>query len=179
MIIGVTGYAQSGKDTVAQFLIDHHGFERVAFADPIREMLYEMDPVIPSNEDVYSLRVLVDSLGWEAAKREPEVRRLLQELGVSARLIVDENIWITVAAKKMYDPEKNYVITDVRFENEAAAVKIMGGQLWRIKRSGVGPVNEHISEMELDAIKVDQILLNNGSLEDLQELITTRMGVAV
>mgnify|MGYP006283771541 FL=1 len=43
MIIGLTGYAQSGKDTVASLLVEHYGYERVAFADKIRSFLYEMN----------------------------------------------------------------------------------------------------------------------------------------
>jgi dephospho-CoA kinase len=40
MIIGLTGYAQSGKDTVANILVENYGYQRVAFADPIRALLY-------------------------------------------------------------------------------------------------------------------------------------------
>ena len=46
MIIGLSGYARSGKDAVAQVLVSEFGFKRVAFADPIRDLLYEMDPKI-------------------------------------------------------------------------------------------------------------------------------------
>ena len=46
MIIGLTGYAQSGKDTVAQVLVDNYGFNRVSFADPIRKLLYETNPML-------------------------------------------------------------------------------------------------------------------------------------
>jgi dephospho-CoA kinase len=46
MIIGLIGYAQSGKDTVANMLVDKFDFERRAFADRIREILYEMNPMV-------------------------------------------------------------------------------------------------------------------------------------
>ncbi len=48
MIIGLTGYAQSGKDTVANILVERYGFTRVAFADKIREFLYETNPMYDS-----------------------------------------------------------------------------------------------------------------------------------
>ena len=46
MIIGLTGYARSGKDTVAQILVDKFGFTRVAFADPIRDFCYQVNPIV-------------------------------------------------------------------------------------------------------------------------------------
>jgi 50S ribosomal subunit-associated GTPase HflX len=46
MIIGLSGYAQVGKDTVANILVQHHGYKRVAFADKIRECLFALDPII-------------------------------------------------------------------------------------------------------------------------------------
>ena len=46
MIIGLSGYAQSGKDTVAKVLIEEYGFTRIAFADKIREFLYDLNPQV-------------------------------------------------------------------------------------------------------------------------------------
>jgi hypothetical protein len=72
--------------------------------------------------------------------------------------------------------EVNYVITDVRYPNEAKAIRDYdNAQIWRIKRSGVLAVNSHNSESAMDGEKVDQIFMNNGTLEDLKVLIQTRM----
>ena len=46
MIIGLSGYARSGKDTVAETLVNEYGFKRVAFADKIKDLLYTMGDVI-------------------------------------------------------------------------------------------------------------------------------------
>ena len=46
MIIGLSGYAQVGKDTVANYLVEKYGFVKVSFADPIREALYKLDPKV-------------------------------------------------------------------------------------------------------------------------------------
>ena len=71
------------------------------------------------------------------------------------------------------------VITDVRFVNEADIVKHQAGQVWRIKRMGVGAVNGHVSERDMDGYPVDQIFANNGTLENLELMIKTRMsGIA-
>jgi hypothetical protein len=172
-IIGLTGYAQSGKDTFASILVEKYGYHRVAFADKIREFLYEINPMVACSPTGY-LKDLVDLVGWDAAKQEPQVRRLLQDLGVGARKLFGDLFWVAQVFRTM--PTDKVVITDVRFVNEAEAIKKYdGGQLWRVKRSGVGPVNDHVSESEMDGYKVDQIFVNNGTLDDLEVLITTRM----
>jgi hypothetical protein len=172
-IIGLTGYAQSGKDTFASILVEKYGYSRIAFADKIRDFLYGINPMVACSPTGY-LQDLVNLVGWDKAKQEPQVRRLLQDLGISARDLISEDIWVTAALSSV-SKDQRVVITDVRFENEAAMIKSMGGQLWRVKRSGVGPVNDHVSESEMDGYKVDQIFVNNGTLEELQALITTRM----
>ena len=174
--IGLVGYSQSGKDTVADILVKNYGYTRVAFADKIREFLYDLNPMVACSPTGY-LQDLVNLVGWDAAKQEPQVRRLLQDLGNSARKTIDENVWVTLALGNI-DVNKRVVITDVRFENEAMMTKLMGGQLWRVKRVGVGPVNDHVSESELEGYKVDQIFVNNGTIEDLEALIKTRMNNA-
>lgn len=175
-LIGLTGYAQSGKDTLASILVENYGYSRIAFADKIRDFLYGINPMVACSPTGY-LQDLINLVGWDKAKQEPQVRRLLQDLGISARELIDENIWVNAALSSV-NADDRVVVTDVRFENEAVAIKLMGGQLWRVKRLGVGPVNNHVSESELDWYKVDQIFVNNGSIEDLTMLIKTRMNNA-
>ena len=172
MIIGLTGYAQSGKDTVAKILVERYGFTRIAFADKIKEVLLELDPIMYSGG---RLSVIVKDFGWEVAKTKPEVRRLLQTLGVSLRNHIDESVWINATFRPYDFTKKNVVVSDVRFENEARMVKTMGGQLWRIKRLGIDAVNAHVSETQMDGYNVDQIFVNNGTIEDLESLVKTRM----
>ena len=176
MIIGLTGYAQSGKDTVANILVENYGYTRVAFADKIREFLYETNPMYDSivGEPLF-VKAKVDRDGWEEAKKSPHIRRLLQTSGVAARKVFGENFWVQQALKDVHF-EGNYVITDVRFTNEADIIKKYdNSQLWRVKRLGVEAVNSHVSEHELDGYPVDQIFINNTTIEDLELLVKTRM----
>jgi hypothetical protein len=175
MIIGLTGYAQSGKDTVANILVKNYGYTRIAFADKIREFLYETNPMYDSvvGEPLF-VRAKVDRDGWEEAKKSPQIRRLLQNSGVAARKLFGEDFWVNQAVNGM-DIDGSYVIADVRFENEADKIKAAGGQIWRIKRLGVDPINGHVSETQMDGYPVDQIFINNGTVEDLESLIKTRM----
>lgn len=166
MIIGLSGYAGSGKDTVAKILVDEHGFQRRAFADKIRDMLYEMNPMAGGEP----IQIRVDSDGWEKAKQHPEVRRLLQKLGVSARNHIGQNVWVNSVIRTM--PANNpYVISDVRFKNEVDALIALGGEVWRIERPGVGPINNHVSESELKDYTFDKLIINDGTLEDLRNKV--------
>jgi hypothetical protein len=183
MIIGLSGYAQSGKDTVAKILVDHYGFRRLAFADPIREMLYEMNPKITVGYDIETnIKLMVDKEGWEETKQNPDVRRLLQNLGVAARKVLGEEIWVGTALRQVWGPTDNVVISDVRFKNEADMIKQIYGlnQLWRVIRPGTNAVNDHISEHELDDYEFDFDIYNETNLLALHEDIEILMeGVRV
>ena len=171
MIIGISGYAQSGKDTAAKILVEEYGFTRIAFADKIKELLYEMNPRINDRQ----LQQWVDLQGWDATKEIPEVRMLLQNLGVGARKIMGELVWVKLAIMRL-DSDKNYVVTDVRFTNEADWIKeVYGGHIWRVERPGVNPANDHVSESELNAWNFDELIYNAGSLEDLAEIVRSSM----
>lgn len=178
MIIGLSGYAQSGKDTVANILVEKYGYKRIAFADPIRDLLYEMDPPVPvgagDEKHTVGLQNYVDVYGWDDAKQNPIVRSMLQNLGVGARKVFGDKFWIYEALSDVA-PQDKVVVSDVRFVNEASWIQTFSGQIWRIKRVGTDAVNNHVSESEMDGYPVDQIFVNNGTIEDLELLVGTRM----
>lgn len=167
MIIGLSGYARSGKNTVAD--IFGEGYRQVSFAEPMRTALYKLNPIIrPDYEDV-TLAELVDRHGWDYVKENySEVRRLLQVLGTEVgREMFGENFWVNIAMTGI-DSGDNVVFTDVRFPNEAWAIQRIGGQVWRVNREGVEAVNTHPSEHALDGWGFDRVINNNGTLNDLR-----------
>jgi hypothetical protein len=173
-IIGLSGYAQSGKDTAYDVLMNF-GYERFAFADTLRKALYALDPIAQVLKDGYAYHVseLVDTDGWDGTKTNPltDVRRLLQRLGTEVgRNIIGENVWVDTTLNSIPDATRA-VITDVRFPNEAKAIKELGGQVWRIERPGTGPANAHPSETALDDFPFDTTLFNDGTLEDFQNRV--------
>jgi dephospho-CoA kinase len=166
-IIGLTGYAQSGKDTLGKYLVEQKGFTRVSFADGVREALYNLNPTFGMYS--YELRKIVDSYGWEKAKENSEVRELLQRMGTEVgRQMFGENVWIDLALKKAQGLDK-IVFTDVRFPNEAEAIRKLGGKIIRIEREGVNAINSHISEKPISLELVDQIIHNDFYLEDFYQ----------
>jgi hypothetical protein len=171
MIIGLSGYAGTGKDTVAKVLIDNHGYKRIAFADSIRESLYILNPIV---KDGFRVQGLVDSYGWDKAKMEnAELRRLLQVYGSEVgREKYGKGFWVNQALKGVGNSSEKIVITDVRFPNEADAIKMYDkAQIWRIARPGVAPINTHISETAMDAYKWDHTIVNDSGKNDLEKTI--------
>lgn len=182
IVLGLSGYAKAGKDTVGQVLVDEFGFTRLSFADKLRDVLYAVNPMIPRSGDpddfwlgTMRLQELVDELGWQDAKlANYEIRQLLQRTGTEAgRVILGDNLWVDAAFSDT-DPNGRYVVTDCRFWSEAKGITARGGEIWRIAREGTGPVNDHPSETELDDYPFDQWIVNNGILEELQDCVRDR-----
>ena len=167
-IIGFCGYAQSGKDTAAKFLVDR-GFKRLAFADILRQSLYNLNPLVVQGRRVQEI---VDAVTWDVAKVEfPEIRQLLQRLGTEVgRDLYGENFWVDRVMAQVKS-SGDYVITDVRFPNEEAAVHQAGGKVIRIVRQGVGAVNTHVSDTGVDQLRIDGTILNDDSLEHFQSQV--------
>jgi dephospho-CoA kinase len=177
MIIGLSGYAQTGKDTVAEHLTLNYGYRRVAFADPIRQALYRLNPVVPVGEfQSTHLAQAVNGLGWEETKRlSPETRRLLQVLGTEVgRDMFGPDFWVNQAMGNASKFDK-IVLTDVRYPNEYRAIKNRDGILIRIVKPGTGAVNEHSSETALDNFSFDATIVNDGSIYELSQKIDSLM----
>lgn len=177
MLIGLTGYAGSGKDAAAAGLITE-GWKRVSFAEPIRQMLLVLNPIIdPSGKRLSHWLKIFD---WDETKRIfPEVRRLLQVLGTEVgRDMIDQDLWTRLAKRTWDDHFKagyNVVVTDVRFANEAASLRFNGGKIFRLHRLGVTPARYHVSDTSVDLIRPDYEIVNNGTVEELQTTLKTML----
>lgn len=177
MLVGLSGYARAGKDTGALALAKD-GYQRIAFADIMRDFLYRLDPVVGKKREPGSLgprlvrlQEVIDDLTWDGYKQSEhygmEIRQLMQRLGTECgRELLGENIWVDSALKDV-QPDQNYVVTDCRFLNEADAIRNRGGKVIRITRPGIGPANSHASETSLDHYDFDAVVLNNSTPEAL------------
>ncbi|MFD4542433.1 hypothetical protein [Streptomyces bauhiniae] len=175
-LIGFAGIARSGKDTAAQALLDS-GWTRRAFADNVRAILLAMNPVLdePSySRGFTSLRYEVDHYGWDAVREMyPEVRKYLQRLGTEGgRGVLGENVWVG-ALFRDFETWGPAVITDVRFPNEADAIRERGGLVVAIRRPGQAPISEaqHVSETALRGYLFDDVILNDGSVAQLHDRV--------
>lgn len=178
MIIGLSGYAQVGKDTVANYLVEKYGFVKVSFADPIREALLKLDPHISDYPGLPNIKLswIVKKGGWEEVKaNSPYTRNLLQRLGTEVgREMFGDDFWVTQGLLRAKEHDR-VVFADVRFPNEALAIKHNNGLVWRVNKKGHAPVNLHPSEVALDNFDFDNVLLNNSDINELQKNVDNIM----
>ena len=161
-LIGIAGRARSGKDTVANFIIAAIGGYRYSFADPIRAMLA---PLGVDMTDPY----------WQARKEEPipalgvSPRRMMQTLGTEwGRNLINPDLWLVMAHQRLLRNGPGMVISDVRFENEAAWIRKHGGRIIHVIRPEAKAVEAHASEDGIEMLDTDAQLFNSGTLEELQ-----------
>lgn len=162
-----------GKDTAARVLLEELGFQRIAFAAPIKKALLALDPVIPSPEQGEYMRLseYCQSREWSEVKEYPEVRRLMQILGTEVgRNLFDPDLWVKLAKRQLESTLSvgDVVVTDVRFPNEARLVRGYGGILVRVERPGFGPVNEHVSDRASERWAYDRRIDNDADVASLQ-----------
>ncbi|NUV86621.1 hypothetical protein G6W61_10425 [Streptomyces sp. KAI-26] len=181
-LIGLAGAARSGKDTAAQALLES-GWTRRAFADKVREMLYAFDPyVLDTRNEVWNVSVAVDQYGWDGAKEQlPEIRTYLQELATEGgRAVLGEDVWVD-ALFHDHGTWGPTVITDVRFPNEAEAIRARGGLVVAIQRPGQELIAaaEHVSENALAGYLFDDVILNDGSAAQLHDRVRQLLALLV
>lgn len=181
ILIGISGWAGSGKDTFADILVDLFGFKKMSFADALREIAEAVNPIVgvkmmdaivndqmTAHLSIVRYRDALQEVGYtEAKSKYPEMREFLQRLGTDGvRTVLGNDTWINEAMKRAKQ-HPLVVFPDLRFQDEAAAVEARGGCTIRITRPGVGPANDHISEHDLDDHSFHAVVENNGTVEDL------------
>lgn len=179
MLVGLTGYAGSGKNAAAEGLVAS-GWSQLSFAEPLRQMLLVLNPIIHAG---VHLQTFIDDQGWDETKYSyPEVRRLMQVLGTEVgRDMIASDLWTNLAFKeadKLLNQGKSVVFTDCRFPNEVIEIRSRGGSIVRIHREGTKPAQNHVSDTNVDLLPVDREIINNGTVEDLQNSLKTILGVA-
>lgn len=175
MLIGITGKAGHGKDTVADMIMELlPRTDKYSFAAPLKAMALAIDPIIEGDKRLSDFVANPD--GWHAAKKHTEVRRFLQRLGTEGvRGTFGDNAWVDLMFDWWYSGNASYgVIPDTRFPNEAEAIWAEDGIVIKVVRMGAGDLGvnaSHASEQDLEA---DYVIWNDGSLEDLHyEVIRT------
>jgi hypothetical protein len=159
MLIGLTGYAGSGKSEVARILAEN-GWTRAKFAAPLKNMLRCL--LLGQGLNTGEVERMIEGDLKETPSdllsgRSP--RHAMQSLGTEwGRRCIGEGLWIDAAMRGFSGPT---VFDDCRFPNEASAIRSRGGIVIEISRPGVGPVNGHVSE---NLVAPDRVIHNDGDL---------------
>ena len=166
MIIGICGKARSGKDTVSSkitMLLLGKPFYPFNFANNLKRCCAIITNTPISNWYKQNLKNEYLPSPFD----EWTYRSFMQQFGTNAcRNILDDDIWINSMFAGI--DKENIIISDVRFINEAAAIKDRGGIIIKVQRDCVENMN-HQSETEIDDICPDYILDNNYDFEHLNE----------
>lgn len=159
MIIGITGVAGSGKDTAADYLVSKYGFTKVSFAAILKNMLSVAGLPEPSNRDDKEKNVEGFDFTW---------REAAQTLGTEWGRSLDENIWVKLTMASL-EYGKNYVFSDVRFDNEATAILKENGFNIKIlgRKADLGENSAHPSEKGVADCWCNAEIDNTDSIDNL------------
>lgn len=171
-IIGFTAKKQTGKTTAVKYLLKkyphayHVNFKDALIEELIQycpELLTEIGRIYDNSPATY------DGTPWTTERlfteKPPLIRSLMRDWGTVFRRSEAPNYWIHKWVRKMAQIEKDtpdamVFVDDVRFLNEAQAVKDLGGVLIRIESDRVITKDPHQSEAEMDEIAIDHLIVN-------------------
>ena len=199
MIIGICGFIGSGKDTIADYLVNFHEFRRESFASTLKDACssvfgWDRTMLEGRTKEAREWREQVDP--WWAERLDlPNLtpRWILQYWGTEVcRKGFHDDIWIASLENKLRNSKDSVVISDCRFPNEIKSIKDAGGKIVWVQR-GVLPewynialqANQghnwavmdlkmrkvHASETSWVGTDFDFVIDNNGSIDQLYQQI--------
>jgi hypothetical protein len=141
MIIGVCGFIGSGKDTIADYLVNFHGFRRESFANSLKDAVaqvfgWDRTMLEGRTKQAREWREQVDPW-WAERLNMPNLtpRLMLQLWGTEVcRRGFHDDIWIASLENKLRNSKDDIVISDCRFPNEIKSIRNAGGQIVWVKR---------------------------------------------
>lgn len=166
-LIGFSGYAFAGKDTLADQFVERNHFTKTYMSKPLEKALLALDPYINVGGTVGRYSWLHKKVGYDKSKENPEVRRLLQILGTEiGREMFGQDAWLNLVFKEIEEEWSfgvNVCLTGVRYHNEMARVRDSGGVMVWVDRPGYRPVNSHSSDNTLTREDCDIQIINNST----------------
>lgn len=197
MIIGICGFIGSGKDTVADYLVNFHEFRRESFASTLKDAVaavfgWDRTMLEGRTKEAREWREQVDPW-WAQRLAMPTLtpRWVLQYWGTEVcRKAFHDDIWIASLENKLRNSKDSVVISDCRFPNEIQSIRDAGGQIVWVQRGALPDwyqtavdanngnniaINDlkmrkiHASETAWVGTKFDTIIDNNGTIDDLYQ----------
>jgi hypothetical protein len=207
MIIGICGLIGSGKDTIADYLVNFHEYRRESFANTLKDAVssvfgWDRTMLEGRTKAAREWREQVDPW-WAERLAMPTLtpRWVLQYWGTEVcRKAFHDDIWIASLENKLRNSRDNVVISDCRFPNEIASIRNAGGKILWVRR---GELPEwysiaveansghnwaiqdlkmrkiHASETAWVGTDFDFVIDNNGSIDELYSKIASVIGYKV
>jgi hypothetical protein len=171
-LIGLAGRAGTGKTTAARLLREQHGFVEVALAAPLRAGLKAMFGL--HDIQLTDAGLKEHPVDWLYAMTP---RRLMQTLGTEwGQHHIGRHVWIRAAERRIAHllslPDHwhvaGIVISDLRYDHEAAWLRAQGGTVWHLLRAAPRPPPAHDSEDGITPQAGDRSLDNTAGPDTLE-----------
>lgn len=165
MLVGLLGHNGHGKDTVADYLVQYHGFEKDSFASPLKKMLKPMFDFSDQQLYDHKEKEVVDCR-WGITPREAMLfvgTEMVRDGNVHQLLpqVKPKGFWVELMKVRLLPLRKktNVVIADVRCQNEVEMILNMGGVIVKVVRPGFEVQNRnHTTVKEIDEMDPKNIL---------------------
>lgn len=193
MVIGICGLIGSGKGTVGDILSEV-GFNKISFADKLKDGVAEIfgwdrQLLEGDTDESRQWREERDKFWSDETNEHITPRLVLQLFGTDCmRNGFYDGVWVSLVKQKLLsEPEINWVIPDVRFENEIDMIRGIGGQVWEVRRNGdpewmiryestgIEPVDIHPSEWRWIKSTKDFVIQNDSTIDDLRDQVLGRL----
>ena len=194
MIIGMCGLIGTGKDTVADILVNNYNFIKVSFADKLKDGVatvfsWDREMLEGTTDESRTWREQKDEFWSRETNEHITPRLVLQMFGTDCmRNGFYNGIWVSIVKQQIINnPNKNFVIPDVRFPNEAKMIKEVNGEVWRICRGqdpqwfisyvkdNIVPTDVHESEWQWAKLDFDCVIHNNDTVKDLKNQVSNHL----
>ena len=180
-VIGVMGQIGSGKDTSTDYIVEKYKYKKYAFATPGKNMLIALG--VPKKSVFGTQEEKMEIMEGFGVSGRHMMQTVLTHLRENMGDIVPDidlgpsgNIWLKAFQVYVDNLEKKYkspkvITSDVRFLDEANAVKDLGGVIIKVIRDTdtEEKVAQHVSETSGNEIVPDYTIDNNGTLDELYE----------
>jgi hypothetical protein len=169
---------QSGKSTIAEYIIEQYEFDRIKFADPLYDMIESLARYVFCSEGDIIEYVYGNHKETPWPIVGVSTRQLLQSLGTEwGRQIVDPNIWLNIAIERIRrrGDGVRIILDDNRFKNEFQWLYDNDAVPIRIVRPNIQYGGTHSSEGQLDNLPFDYTIVNDGAIDDLKRKVDAIM----
>ena len=192
-LIALSGHKGSGKDTMGVHLLASHGYRPISLAAPLKDMTAQLYNIPRWHFDsrewkdaplltlpVADTDAFSEMIHWQLREELSSgfwTPRALLILEGSAKRSVFANYWLKKLVGVVMSSEDSFVVTDMRYRNEADMFKILipGSINIRGIREGNTILTEDASERDLDGYQFDRTIYNSGSLADFHTTIDLHM----
>lgn len=179
-IIALTGWSESGKDTVADILVSEYNFKKYAIASPLKDLCASLYGFPRELADTHEGKKTI----WRVGYKNKTIREILLDTAILDRSRFGDDIYVNKILDQISSEKpSSVVITDLRYFTELTAihkyVKTYGDSLevWKVLREDQkeSPVKD-ISEHSIESVKPHWIIENDGkSLETLKQKVSEAM----